>query len=201
MQACIRHAHIGEYYRDFTIPEDTSCPCGAELQTQIYILAECPLFDKHRHLLHDEEQNIKPTDLLAPKKESNASPNSSTKQMHSPIATRNNPIPHTPIYFSYKNQPTPPHTNNNTPHHTIPPIQAPLLNPTSPRISQETKTPNTQFHTPSKLLRPKGQACVLALVHNYRLYHVKLENFIIIIIMRSRAFVWLSDGWVSMAVI
>jgi ribonuclease HI len=28
MQARIGHTHIGEYYRDFNIPEDTSCTCG-----------------------------------------------------------------------------------------------------------------------------------------------------------------------------
>jgi hypothetical protein len=67
MQACIRHTHIGEYYRDFKILEDTLCPCSTELQTQIHILAECLLFDEHRHLLHDEEQNIIPTDLFSTK--------------------------------------------------------------------------------------------------------------------------------------
>jgi hypothetical protein len=67
MQARIRHPHIGEYYRDFKIPEDTSCPCGKELQTQLHILTECPLYDEHRHLLHDEELNIIPTDLFGTK--------------------------------------------------------------------------------------------------------------------------------------
>jgi hypothetical protein len=63
MQSHIGHTHLGEYYRDFNIPEDTSCPCGTIIQTHIHILSECPLFNKHRHLLHDEEQNIIPTDL------------------------------------------------------------------------------------------------------------------------------------------
>jgi hypothetical protein len=67
MQAQIGHTHIGEYYRDFNIPEDISCPCGVAIQTRIHILSECPLFDEHRHLLHDEEQNIIPTDLFGTK--------------------------------------------------------------------------------------------------------------------------------------
>jgi hypothetical protein len=67
MQARIGHTHIGEYYRDFNIPEDISCPCGVAIQTCIHILSKCPLFDKQRHLLHDEEQNIIPTDLLGTK--------------------------------------------------------------------------------------------------------------------------------------
>jgi hypothetical protein len=64
MQARIGHTHTGEYYRDFNIPEDISCPCGAAIQTRIHILSECPLFDEQRHLLHDEEHNIIPTDLF-----------------------------------------------------------------------------------------------------------------------------------------
>jgi hypothetical protein len=67
MQARIGHTHIGEYYRDFNIPEDISCPCSAAIQTHIHILSECPLFNEQRHLLHDEEQNIIPTDLLGTK--------------------------------------------------------------------------------------------------------------------------------------
>jgi hypothetical protein len=67
MQAQIGHTHIGEYYRDFNILEDISCPCGAIIQTHIHILSEGPLFDEHRHLLHDEEQNIIPTDLFGTK--------------------------------------------------------------------------------------------------------------------------------------
>jgi hypothetical protein len=58
IQAQIRHAHIGKYYRDFNIPQEISCPCGATIQTRIHILSECPLYDEHRHLLHDEDQNI-----------------------------------------------------------------------------------------------------------------------------------------------
>jgi hypothetical protein len=67
MQARIGHTHIGKYYRDFIL-EDISCPCDAIIQTHIHILSECPLFDKHRHLLHDEEQNTIPIDLFGTKK-------------------------------------------------------------------------------------------------------------------------------------
>jgi hypothetical protein len=67
MQARIGHTHIGEYYRDFNILEDISCPCSALIQTCIHILSECPLFDEHRHLLHNKEQNIIPTDLFGTK--------------------------------------------------------------------------------------------------------------------------------------
>jgi hypothetical protein len=68
MQARIGHAHIGEYYRDFNIPEEISCPCGETTQTRIHILSECPLYDEHRHLLHDEDQNIIPTDIFGTRK-------------------------------------------------------------------------------------------------------------------------------------
>jgi hypothetical protein len=67
MQARIGHTHLGEYYRDFNIPENISCPCGATIQTHIHILSECLLYDNHRHL-YDEEQNIIPTDLFGTKK-------------------------------------------------------------------------------------------------------------------------------------
>jgi hypothetical protein len=68
MQVRIGHTHLGEYYRDFNIPEDISCPCGTTIQTHIHILSECPLLDEHRHLLHDKEQNIIPTNLFGTKK-------------------------------------------------------------------------------------------------------------------------------------
>jgi hypothetical protein len=67
MQARIGHTHLGEYYRDFNIPEDISCPCGATIQTRTHILSECPIYEEQRHLLHDEEQNIIPTDLFGTK--------------------------------------------------------------------------------------------------------------------------------------
>jgi hypothetical protein len=68
MQVRIGHAHIGKYYRDFNIPEEISCPCGATIQTRIHILSECPLYDKQRYLLHDEDQNIIPTDIFGTRK-------------------------------------------------------------------------------------------------------------------------------------
>jgi hypothetical protein len=67
MQARIGHTHIGEYYRDFNILEDISCPCGAVIQARIHILSECLLFNEHRHRRHDKEQNIIPTDLFSTK--------------------------------------------------------------------------------------------------------------------------------------
>ena len=67
MQSRLGHAHIGEYYRDFNIPEEHSCPCGEFYQTRLHILTECPLFDEHRHLLYDNEHNIIPTDLFGTK--------------------------------------------------------------------------------------------------------------------------------------
>jgi ribonuclease HI len=67
MQAQIGHTHVGEYYRDFNIPEDISCPCGAAIQTRTHILSECPIYEEQRHLLHDKEQNIIPTDLFGTK--------------------------------------------------------------------------------------------------------------------------------------
>jgi hypothetical protein len=32
MQSRLGHAHVGEYYRDFNIPEDHACPCGETYQ-------------------------------------------------------------------------------------------------------------------------------------------------------------------------
>jgi hypothetical protein len=63
----INRHHIGEYYREFNIPEDHSCPCGELYQTRLHVLAECPLHDEHRHLLYNDEQNINPTDLFGTK--------------------------------------------------------------------------------------------------------------------------------------
>jgi hypothetical protein len=33
MQSRLGHAHVGEYYRDFNIPEDHACPCSETYQT------------------------------------------------------------------------------------------------------------------------------------------------------------------------
>jgi hypothetical protein len=68
MQSQLGHAHVGEYYRDFNIPEDHMCPCSKTYQTQLQILTKCPLYKEHRHLLHDDELNIIPTDLFGTKK-------------------------------------------------------------------------------------------------------------------------------------
>jgi hypothetical protein len=147
MQARIGHAHIGKYYRDFNILEDISCPCSAITQTCIHILSECPLFDKHRHLLQDKEQNIIPTDLLGTK-EGIECFTEFLKRTHS-SQPRIIPIPtHYPTYLSYKIQHNTPHTDYNTPHHANPLIKTPLLNPMSPCISRETPTPITPLDTP-----------------------------------------------------
>jgi hypothetical protein len=68
MQSRLGHTHVGEYYRDFNIPEEYMCPCGKTYQTQLHILTECPFYEEHRHLLHDDELNIIPTDLFSTKK-------------------------------------------------------------------------------------------------------------------------------------
>jgi hypothetical protein len=64
---CAGHAHIGEYYKDFNIPEDPSCPCGKSYQMCIHIITECPLYKEHRHILHNDEQNIILTNLFGTK--------------------------------------------------------------------------------------------------------------------------------------
>jgi ribonuclease HI len=68
MQSQLGHTHVGEYYRDFNIPEEHACPCGESYQTRIHILTECPLYEEHRHLLQDDKFNIIPTDLFGTKK-------------------------------------------------------------------------------------------------------------------------------------
>src|SRR5258705_8591304 len=46
------HAHIGEYYAAFNIPETIECPCGTTvIQTRAHIFRECPLFTDHRRIL------------------------------------------------------------------------------------------------------------------------------------------------------
>jgi ribonuclease HI len=67
MQARLGHAHIGEYYKKFNIPEEHSCPCGEPIQTREHVLTECPIHDEHRHILLDDELNIIPTDLFGTK--------------------------------------------------------------------------------------------------------------------------------------
>src|SRR5260370_35374233 len=45
------HAHTGKYYRHFVPTEETSCPCGAVLQTQQHVTLECKTHEWHRHVL------------------------------------------------------------------------------------------------------------------------------------------------------
>jgi hypothetical protein len=94
MQARIGHTHIGKYYRDFNILEDISCPCSAIIQTHIHILSECLLFDEHRHLLHDEEQNIILTDLFGTKEGTERLTKFLTKT-NAFASHKNKPTPHT----------------------------------------------------------------------------------------------------------
>ncbi len=61
------HAHIGEYYNAFHIPEDIGCTCGEPLQTREHILKYCPLYDSHRHLLYAASAGLIMTDLLGTK--------------------------------------------------------------------------------------------------------------------------------------
>jgi ribonuclease HI len=63
-QLRLGHAHIGEYYNAFSIPEDTTCECGEPLQTREHILQHCPIHDPHRHLLHAASNHMVMTDLL-----------------------------------------------------------------------------------------------------------------------------------------
>jgi hypothetical protein len=64
MQARLGHAHVGEYYRDFHIPEETGCECGAQLQSRQHVAEECPNHAMHRPLLRDRDGCIIMTDLL-----------------------------------------------------------------------------------------------------------------------------------------
>ena len=58
------HAFLGEYYNKHVPTEDRSCPCGEPIQTRDHILASCPLYENHRHILKDASEDIVTSDIL-----------------------------------------------------------------------------------------------------------------------------------------
>lgn len=58
-QFILGHAHVGEYYRRFNIPEDVACPCGqADLQTLRHVLADCPIHTRAREQLYTVSRSL-----------------------------------------------------------------------------------------------------------------------------------------------
>jgi hypothetical protein len=117
MQSRLGHVHIGEYYNDFNIPEEYSCPCGENYQTHLHILTECPLYEEHNKiLLRDDELNIIPTNLFGTKEGIARFTEFLTKRMHS-HATRRINLP--PLCFmlcyAYAHPPSP---TSRTIHHS-----------------------------------------------------------------------------------
>ncbi|KAF8584482.1 hypothetical protein K439DRAFT_1139635 [Ramaria rubella] len=53
IQAQTGHAFMGEYYATNVLSNETSCPCGAALQTRAHILCDCSRYDEYRHILDE----------------------------------------------------------------------------------------------------------------------------------------------------
>ncbi|KAL1713735.1 hypothetical protein EV715DRAFT_159860, partial [Schizophyllum commune] len=62
------HGYTGEFYNDFLHDVDSNCPCGELLQTRKHILAECPIYGTHRHLLREASPGFSLPVLLGTKK-------------------------------------------------------------------------------------------------------------------------------------
>ncbi|PBK80462.1 hypothetical protein ARMGADRAFT_949655, partial [Armillaria gallica] len=58
------HAHVGEYYELFNIPEATDCECGERLQTREHIIRTCPRYSGYQQILREGSQNLIMCDLL-----------------------------------------------------------------------------------------------------------------------------------------
>lgn len=72
MQTIIGHSFCRDYYAYFIPSKPTSCPCGEQQQARDYILAKCPLFEPHQHLLHEASHNVNTHTILSTKTELNA---------------------------------------------------------------------------------------------------------------------------------
>ncbi|KAF8289634.1 hypothetical protein DL93DRAFT_2047752, partial [Clavulina sp. PMI_390] len=58
------HAHIGSYYSRFVPSESAECSCGHHIQTREHILQDCPLYDRYRHILGEDEEDRAMEELL-----------------------------------------------------------------------------------------------------------------------------------------
>ena len=68
LQTRTGHGYTGEFYHDFLRDVDSDCPCGELLQTRHHILAECPIYEEHRHLLREASRGLSLPVLLGTKK-------------------------------------------------------------------------------------------------------------------------------------
>ncbi|KAG6805287.1 hypothetical protein H0H92_015972, partial [Tricholoma furcatifolium] len=64
VQCRTRHSFIGDYYAKFVPTESTACPCGERIQTREHILAECELYEEHREILKEVDNDLDPGLLL-----------------------------------------------------------------------------------------------------------------------------------------
>ncbi|KAG6805073.1 hypothetical protein H0H92_004994, partial [Tricholoma furcatifolium] len=49
---------ISEYYAKFVPTESTACPCGERFQTREHILTECELYEEHREILREVDNDL-----------------------------------------------------------------------------------------------------------------------------------------------
>jgi hypothetical protein len=69
IQAMTGHGFFGDYYGRFVPSEPTTCPCdNTTHQTRNHILAECPLYDEHRHLLRAASNTLSSPMILGTRK-------------------------------------------------------------------------------------------------------------------------------------
>ncbi|KAL1740942.1 RnaseH domain, transposon factor [Schizophyllum fasciatum] len=62
------HGYTGEFYNAFLRDVNSNCPCGELLQTRQHILAECPIFEGHHHLLREASNGLSLPILMGTKK-------------------------------------------------------------------------------------------------------------------------------------
>jgi hypothetical protein len=59
IQTITGHGFLGAYYDRFLPDLPTTCPCSStDIQSRLHILAECPLYEEHRHLLQAASQDL-----------------------------------------------------------------------------------------------------------------------------------------------
>jgi hypothetical protein len=147
MQSQLRHTHIGEYYRDFNIPEDQVCPCGKTYQTQLHILTKfyyMKNIDSCSTMMNSTSSQLT---YSAPKRNR---PLHSIPHQNKCICTQRTGLAH-PIHsmscqiilcYAFAHLPSPtPHTHltGTNPHR-----HSPLLKPMTHRFCHDSPTPNTR---------------------------------------------------------
>ena len=66
-QCRTKHAFIGEYYAKFVPTETVGCPCGEQYQTREHIIRECTIYEEHRKILQEADENMELGILLGSK--------------------------------------------------------------------------------------------------------------------------------------